>query len=177
MMIIGSLCAIIHGSAQPLMLLVFGLLTDTFIDYDVELNELRDPAKHCLNNTIQWRNHTAEENSELNMTRACGWEITLFLKNLSVLWLIFKLFTTNDLSISIRLLDIEYEMTNFAYYYVGIGCAVFVLGYIQVSHVYSNREWSQWLTWHLEKEIWLKSSPLMFKKKFGEDFTGMKVKI
>lgn len=103
MMIFGSLCAIIHGAAQPLMLLVFGLLTDTFIDYDIELNELRDPAKHCLNNTIQWRNLTAEENLELNMTRACG------------------------------LLDIEYEMTNFAYYYVGIGCSVFVLGYVQIS--------------------------------------------
>lgn len=32
-----------------------------------------------------------------------------------------------------RLLDIEYEMTNFAYYYVGIGVAVFLLGYLQVS--------------------------------------------
>ncbi|KAM9461318.1 bile salt export pump [Clarias gariepinus] len=103
MMIFGSLCAVLHGSAQPLMLLVFGLLTDTFIDYDIELNELQDPAKHCLNNTIQWRNLSAEENLELNMTRSCG------------------------------LLDIEYEMTNFAYYYVGIGCAVFLLGYIQIS--------------------------------------------
>ncbi|TSM94690.1 Bile salt export pump [Bagarius yarrelli] len=103
MMLGGSVCAIIHGSAQPLMLLVFGLLTDTFIDYDIELNELRDPDKHCLNNTIQWRNFSAEENMELNMTRSCG------------------------------LLDIEYEMTIFAYYYVGIGCAVFLLGYLQIS--------------------------------------------
>lgn len=31
-----------------------------------------------------------------------------------------------------RLLDIEYEMTNFAYYYVGIGAGVFILGYLQV---------------------------------------------
>ncbi len=28
MMIIGSVCAVLHGSAQPLMLLVFGLLTE-----------------------------------------------------------------------------------------------------------------------------------------------------
>uniref|UniRef100_A0A9J8CMP2 Bile salt export pump n=1 Tax=Cyprinus carpio carpio TaxID=630221 RepID=A0A9J8CMP2_CYPCA len=70
MMIFGSLCAIVHGSAQPLMLLVFGMLTDTFIEYDIELNEL---------------------------------------------------------------LDIEYEMTNFAYYYVGIGAGVFILGYLQIS--------------------------------------------
>uniref|UniRef100_A0A8C2I517 Bile salt export pump n=1 Tax=Cyprinus carpio TaxID=7962 RepID=A0A8C2I517_CYPCA len=70
MMIFGSICAMIHGSAQPLMLLVFGMLTDTFIEYDIELNEL---------------------------------------------------------------LDIEYEMTNFAYYYVGIGAGVFILGYLQIS--------------------------------------------
>ncbi|XP_066503109.1 bile salt export pump-like [Hoplias malabaricus] len=103
MMILGSVCAVIHGSAQPLMLLVFGLLTDTFIEYDIELNELRDPEKHCVNNTIQWKNLSAEENLELNMTKSCG------------------------------LLDIEYEMTNFAYYYVGIGSVVFILGYIQIS--------------------------------------------
>uniref|UniRef100_A0A673MME9 ATP-binding cassette, sub-family B (MDR/TAP), member 11b n=1 Tax=Sinocyclocheilus rhinocerous TaxID=307959 RepID=A0A673MME9_9TELE len=103
MMIFGSICAIIHGSAQPLMLLVFGMLTDTFIEYDIELNELTDPEKVCVNNTIQWRNLTEEENLALNMTKSCG------------------------------LLDIEYEMTNFAYYYVGIGAGVFILGYLQIS--------------------------------------------
>ncbi|XP_026862717.2 bile salt export pump [Electrophorus electricus] len=103
MMIGGSACAMLHGSAQPLMLIVFGLLTDTFIEYDIELNELQDPAKHCLNNTIQWRNLTAEENMKLNMTKPCG------------------------------ILDIEYEMTNFAYYYVAIGTTVFILGYLQIS--------------------------------------------
>uniref|UniRef100_A0A8C1QU71 Bile salt export pump n=1 Tax=Cyprinus carpio TaxID=7962 RepID=A0A8C1QU71_CYPCA len=76
MMIFGSLCAIVHGSAQPLMLLVFGMLTDTFIEYDIELN---------------------------------------------------------DVLFCFRLLDIEYEMTNFAYYYVGIGAGVFILGYLQIS--------------------------------------------
>lgn len=56
---------------------------------------------------------------------------------------VHSLYFNNDLSISFRLLDIEYEMTNFAYYYVGIGCAVFLLGYVQVSGVYSARELSQ----------------------------------
>ena len=37
-----------------------------------------------------------------------------------------------------RLLDIEYEMTNFAYYYVAIGTAVFLLGYLQVSLTDTN---------------------------------------
>uniref|UniRef100_A0A671PAT3 Bile salt export pump n=1 Tax=Sinocyclocheilus anshuiensis TaxID=1608454 RepID=A0A671PAT3_9TELE len=110
MMIFGSICAIIHGSAQPLMLLVFGMLTDTFIEYDIELNELTDPEKVCVNNTIQWRNLTEDENLALNMTRSCG------------------------------LLDIEYEMTNFAYYYVGIGAGVFILGYLQVNLLKSARQ-------------------------------------
>uniref|UniRef100_A0A3Q2ZSG3 Bile salt export pump n=1 Tax=Kryptolebias marmoratus TaxID=37003 RepID=A0A3Q2ZSG3_KRYMA len=92
MMVVGSFCAVLHGSAQPLMLLVFGMLTDTFIDYDVELNELIDDRKECVNNTIQWkRNYTGV------------------------------------------LLDIEHEMTLFAFYYVGIGVSVFLLGYLQIS--------------------------------------------
>ncbi|XP_016299284.1 bile salt export pump-like [Sinocyclocheilus anshuiensis] len=72
MMIFGSICAMIHGSAQPLMLLVFGMLTDTFIEYDIELNKLSDPDKVCVNNTIQRRNLTEEENLALNMTKSCG---------------------------------------------------------------------------------------------------------
>uniref|UniRef100_A0A7N6FB64 Bile salt export pump n=1 Tax=Anabas testudineus TaxID=64144 RepID=A0A7N6FB64_ANATE len=95
MMVVGSVCAVLHGSAQPLVLLVFGLLTDTFIEYDIELNELMDDRKECVNNTIQWKkNYTAS--------------VTL-------------------------LLNIEYEMTQFAFYYVGIGAAVFLLGYFQIS--------------------------------------------
>uniref|UniRef100_A0A3Q3EZW1 Bile salt export pump n=1 Tax=Labrus bergylta TaxID=56723 RepID=A0A3Q3EZW1_9LABR len=96
-MVFGSVCAILHGSAQPLMLLVFGLLTDTFIEYDIELNELKDDRKECVNNTIQWKR---------NYTEAFGQP---------------------------SILDIEYEMTQFAFYYVGIGAAVFVLGYFQIS--------------------------------------------
>lgn len=46
-----------------------------------------------------------------------------------------------------RVLDIEYEMTLFAFYYVGIGLAVFILGYLQVClchvlyvQIYKQRE-------------------------------------
>uniref|UniRef100_A0A3B4GMP2 Bile salt export pump n=1 Tax=Pundamilia nyererei TaxID=303518 RepID=A0A3B4GMP2_9CICH len=97
MMVVGCLCALLHGSAQPLMLLVFGLLTDAFIEYDIELQELSDDRKECVNNTIQWKkNYTAAYNLS-------------------------------------ALLDIEYEMTMFAFYYAGIGAAVFLLGYLQIS--------------------------------------------
>ncbi|XP_076004887.1 bile salt export pump isoform X2 [Genypterus blacodes] len=118
MMVVGSMCAVLHGSAQPLMLLVFGLLTDTFIDYDIELNELRDDRKECVNNTIQWkRNYT-------------GWEVPLNQSSWdNGTWEMF----TPLKGLPCGLLDIEQEMTQFAYYYVGIGLAVFLLGYLQIS--------------------------------------------
>uniref|UniRef100_A0A8C6NBD7 Bile salt export pump n=1 Tax=Melopsittacus undulatus TaxID=13146 RepID=A0A8C6NBD7_MELUD len=83
MMAVGSFCAIVHGAAQPAVLLVFGAMADTFIEYDIEMQELKDPGKTCVNNTIV-------------------------------------------------LLDIEQEMTKFAGYYAGIGCAILVLAYLQI---------------------------------------------
>ncbi|XP_042730707.1 bile salt export pump isoform X2 [Lagopus leucura] len=101
MMVVGSFCAILHGAAQPGMLLVFGAMADTFIEYDVEMQELKNPNKTCVNNTIVWINGTVHQN-ERNTTIRCG------------------------------LLDIEKEMTTFAGYYGGIGCAVLLLGYFQI---------------------------------------------
>ncbi|XP_062301587.1 bile salt export pump-like [Scomber scombrus] len=120
MMVVGSVCAVLHGSAQPLMLLVFGLLTDTFIEYDIELNELSDDRKECVNNTIQWkRNYTNHSpGTPLNFSNFdnATWEMFVPISNRSC-----------------GVLDIEYEMTLFAFYYVGIGAAVFILGYFQIS--------------------------------------------
>ncbi|NWS93849.1 ABCBB protein, partial [Mionectes macconnelli] len=101
MMVVGSFCAIVHGVAQPAVLLVFGAMADTFIEYDIEMQELKDPNKTCVNNTIVWINGTIHQN-EKNVTISCG------------------------------LLDIEQEMTRFAGYYAGFGCAVLVLGYLQI---------------------------------------------
>ncbi|KAM7365462.1 hypothetical protein PAMP_016383 [Pampus punctatissimus] len=116
MMVMGSVCAVLHGSAQPLMLLVFGLLTDTFIEYDIELNELSDDRKECVNNTIQWKkNYTARFSPETLLNQS-GWSLM-----------------NNSIGRQCGILDIEYEMTQFAFYYVGIGAAVFILGYFQIS--------------------------------------------
>uniref|UniRef100_A0A8C2YGB1 Bile salt export pump n=1 Tax=Coturnix japonica TaxID=93934 RepID=A0A8C2YGB1_COTJA len=101
MMVVGSFCAILHGAAQPGMLLVFGAMADTFIEYDIEMQELKNPNKTCINNTIVWINGTVHQN-EKNSTIRCG------------------------------VLDIEKEMTTFAGYYGGIGCAVLLLGYFQI---------------------------------------------
>ncbi|XP_026218183.1 bile salt export pump-like isoform X1 [Anabas testudineus] len=121
MMVVGSVCAVLHGSAQPLVLLVFGLLTDTFIEYDIELNELMDDRKECVNNTIQWKkNYTASvtllNQTDWSLMNNSTWEMLTPLKGTPC-----------------GLLNIEYEMTQFAFYYVGIGAAVFLLGYFQIS--------------------------------------------
>ncbi|XP_034720284.1 bile salt export pump [Etheostoma cragini] len=124
MMVVGSVCAVLHGSAQPLMLLVFGLLTDTFIEYDIELNELRDDRKECVNNTIQWKKNYPEGIGQMTPLNQSGWS----LMNNST-WEMFTPLAGRPCGV----LDIEYEMTLFAFYYVGIGAAVFLLGYFQIS--------------------------------------------
>ncbi|KAG8432402.1 hypothetical protein GDO86_016881 [Hymenochirus boettgeri] len=71
MMVFGSIAAIIHGAAQPCMLLVFGVMIDTLVMYDVELQELKNPNKTCINNTIAWINGSISQNDN-NETLGCG---------------------------------------------------------------------------------------------------------
>lgn len=71
MMVVGSVCALVHGAASPLMLLVYGMMTNTFVDYEREVQELKDPNKTCNNNTIYWVNGTVYETDE-NTTLYCG---------------------------------------------------------------------------------------------------------
>ncbi|XP_040297614.1 bile salt export pump-like [Bufo bufo] len=101
MMVFGGLAGVVHGAAQPCMLLVLGMMIDTFIMFDIESQELRDPNKACINNTIMWINNSFYVTD--NDTMSCG------------------------------MLDIELEMTRFAAYYAGIGFAVLLLGYMQIS--------------------------------------------
>ncbi|XP_014716024.2 bile salt export pump isoform X1 [Equus asinus] len=70
LMFVGALCAFLHGLAYPGVLLIFGTMTDAFVDYDVELQELKIPGKACVNNTIVWINSSLNENVT-NATR-CG---------------------------------------------------------------------------------------------------------
>uniref|UniRef100_A0A3B5MPP8 ATP-binding cassette, sub-family B (MDR/TAP), member 11a n=1 Tax=Xiphophorus couchianus TaxID=32473 RepID=A0A3B5MPP8_9TELE len=100
MMVVGSLCALIHGSASPLMLLVYGMMTNTFVTYEVEVQELKDPNKECINNTIHWTNGSIYETTD-NTTVSCG-------------------------------VNIEAQMTMFAYYYIGIGLGVLIVSYFQI---------------------------------------------
>uniref|UniRef100_A0A8C9K1K0 Bile salt export pump n=1 Tax=Panthera tigris altaica TaxID=74533 RepID=A0A8C9K1K0_PANTA len=70
LMFVGSLCAFLHGLSHPVLLLIFGTMTDIFIDYDTELQELKIPGKACVNNTIVWINSSLNQNMT-NGTR-CG---------------------------------------------------------------------------------------------------------
>lgn len=71
MMVVGGFCALIHGAATPLMLLVYGMMTDTFVAYELEVQELKDPNKECLNDTIYWINGSIYETTD-NQTVTCG---------------------------------------------------------------------------------------------------------
>ncbi|XP_058405180.1 bile salt export pump isoform X3 [Diceros bicornis minor] len=62
LMFVGSLCAFLHGLAYPGVLLIFGTITDAFIDYDVEVQELKIPGKACVNNTVVWINSSLNQN-------------------------------------------------------------------------------------------------------------------
>uniref|UniRef100_A0A2K6G391 Bile salt export pump n=1 Tax=Propithecus coquereli TaxID=379532 RepID=A0A2K6G391_PROCO len=70
LMLVGGLCAFLHGIAQPGTLLIFGTMMDVFIEYDTELQELNIPGKACVNNTIVWINSSFNQNMT-NGTR-CG---------------------------------------------------------------------------------------------------------
>ncbi|KAG7330976.1 hypothetical protein KOW79_004945 [Hemibagrus wyckioides] len=100
-MVVGGLCALVHGAASPLMLLVYSMMTNTFVAYELEIQELSDPNKICINNTVTWINGTVVEQED-NTTVHCG-------------------------------VDIEGQMTMFAYYYVGIGVGVLILSYFQIA--------------------------------------------
>lgn len=71
MMVLGGLCALVHGAASPLMLLVYGMMTNTFVAYELEVQELSNPNKTCINNTVAWTNGSEFVTSD-NGTVFCG---------------------------------------------------------------------------------------------------------
>nr|KAF6493312.1 ATP binding cassette subfamily B member 11 [Rousettus aegyptiacus] len=70
LMSVGSLCAFLHGLAHPGVLLIFGTMTDVFIEYDTELQELQIPGNACVNNTIVWSNSSLNQN--VTSGKRCG---------------------------------------------------------------------------------------------------------
>uniref|UniRef100_A0A8C7PJ99 ATP-binding cassette sub-family B member 5 n=1 Tax=Oncorhynchus mykiss TaxID=8022 RepID=A0A8C7PJ99_ONCMY len=88
LMIIGLLCAALHGIALPLMCVVFGQMTDSFVQSGQQLN-LTDLESQSFNNII-------------------------------------------IIVVKILIFNLQSLDTIHAYYFVGIGCAVFLLGTFQV---------------------------------------------
>ncbi|XP_054671909.1 ATP-binding cassette sub-family B member 5 isoform X4 [Grus americana] len=84
LMVVGLIAAVANGTGLPLMIIVFGEMTNSFVLSGVKSN--------------------VSEDTSVNSS-SCP---------------------------SIPGIDIEGEMTKFAYYYVGIGCAVLILSTIQV---------------------------------------------
>uniref|UniRef100_A0A6Q2YSK6 ABC-type xenobiotic transporter n=1 Tax=Esox lucius TaxID=8010 RepID=A0A6Q2YSK6_ESOLU len=89
LMVIGLLCSAIHGIALPLMCVVFGDMTDNFVQSGQQY----------------FTNLTTNATVFLNSTVGC---------------------------IQVPGVDIQAQMTKNAYYFVGIGCAVLLLGTFQV---------------------------------------------
>ncbi|XP_063817690.1 ATP-dependent translocase ABCB1-like isoform X2 [Pseudophryne corroboree] len=87
LMVVGLLSSLACGTGLPLMIIVFGQMTDAFVQSGTTLNT-----------------------TKLNTTSANG---TCTAKYIGTF-------------------DIESEMTRYSYYYVGIGCGVFVLSFFQV---------------------------------------------
>ncbi|KAM6422510.1 LOW QUALITY PROTEIN: ATP-binding cassette sub-family B member 5 [Rhynochetos jubatus] len=84
LMVVGLIAAVANGTGLPLMIVVFGEMTNSFVLSGVKSNVSQDTSVN---------------------SSSCP---------------------------SIPNVDIEAEMTKFAYYYVGIGCAVLILSTIQV---------------------------------------------
>ncbi|XP_075602152.1 ATP-binding cassette sub-family B member 5 isoform X1 [Balearica regulorum gibbericeps] len=84
LMVVGLIAAVANGTGLPLMIIVFGEMTNSFVLSGVKSN--------------------VSEDTSVNSS-SCP---------------------------SIPGIDIEGQMTKFAYYYVGIGCAVLILSTIQV---------------------------------------------
>ncbi|KAM6282251.1 ATP-binding cassette sub-family B member 5 isoform 3-T3 [Porphyrio hochstetteri] len=84
LMVVGLIAAAANGTGLPLMIIVFGEMTNSFVLSGVKSNVSEDTSAN---------------------SSSCP---------------------------SIPGIDIEREMTKFAYYYVGIGCAVLILSTIQV---------------------------------------------
>ncbi|KAM4702863.1 ATP-dependent translocase ABCB1-like [Rhinophrynus dorsalis] len=85
LMIVGLLCALACGTGLPIMIIVFGQMTDSFV--------------------LSGINSNTSLPSNISSGTGCAY---------------------------MGAIDIEAEMTRFSYYYIGIGCAVFVLSLFQV---------------------------------------------
>ncbi|XP_060590153.1 ATP-dependent translocase ABCB1-like isoform X2 [Ruditapes philippinarum] len=119
-MILGTLCAMIHGTAFPLMIIVFGEMTDLFVNsgkYEYAVDQLVSLG------TLAKLNFTSEQ----------------VIKDPDLLEPYLSFITTDtnstvDISVIKSAItdDLLDTMRTYAFYFIGIGAGVVVLGYGQV---------------------------------------------
>ncbi|XP_062617340.1 ATP-dependent translocase ABCB1-like isoform X1 [Saccostrea cucullata] len=118
LMLLGSFCALCHGAALPCMIIVFGNMIDTFVE------------SGKLQYFLQSLNSTYLQSQGLSVEGIIKDPKILqpHLPNLTTYYNVTDFSIYNN-SIQYDLLD---TMTEFAVYYIAIGCGVLVLGYGQV---------------------------------------------
>ncbi|OWK64235.1 Multidrug resistance protein 1 [Lonchura striata] len=156
LMIVGLVAAAANGTGMPLMIIIFGEMTNSFVLSGMQYNG----KKFKLNLSTSWLCFATEAKILFSprlytvtylkkyitplgkyktfpniMTSYCPEPIPLYntSTNIPTSYLLFTDTSVNSSScLSDPGVDIEGEMTKFAYYYVGIGFAVLILSIIQV---------------------------------------------
>ncbi|XP_052095836.1 ATP-dependent translocase ABCB1-like isoform X5 [Mytilus californianus] len=117
LMIFGSIFALAHGAALPAMIIVFGDMTDLFVEsgmFEQLMNDIRSylptlgyTYQQVFDNPLLLNNNRTAIQAQVNYTIDWNW-----------------------LNVQDQLLD---EMKKFAIYYIAIAGGVMVCGYVQVS--------------------------------------------
>ncbi|XP_078320716.1 ATP-dependent translocase ABCB1 isoform X3 [Crassostrea virginica] len=118
LMIIGSLCAAIHGASLPCMIIVFGSMIETFVD-----SKKFEFFLLSLNSTYLQSYGLSIEKLKLEPVL-----LQPHLTNLTTYYNVTDFSIYNN-AVNNDLLSV---MTTFAIYYIAIGCGVLVMGYGQV---------------------------------------------
>ncbi|XP_048755888.2 ATP-dependent translocase ABCB1-like isoform X2 [Ostrea edulis] len=119
LMILGSFCAVCHGAALPSMIIVFGDMTDTFVNSGIYYSWLQSISAYLSSVGISITDAVANPSilsSHKTALQASPYNVTDF--------------SSLDKAISEDLLD---TMTIFVWYYLGIGGGVLIFGYGQVA--------------------------------------------
>ncbi|XP_060081688.1 ATP-dependent translocase ABCB1-like [Ylistrum balloti] len=120
-MVIGSIGAMAHGAGMPAMIIVFGSMTDSFVDIGQYTAILEVIADFLTN---------------VGLTQAaCIANPSLLRYNIPYITDIGNNYSTVDTNIIQKQIDTDFlgQMRTFSLYYVGIGCGVILLGYAQVA--------------------------------------------
>ncbi|XP_078320541.1 ATP-dependent translocase ABCB1-like isoform X1 [Crassostrea virginica] len=119
LMALGTFCAICHGAALPSMIIVFGDMTNTFVNSGIYYNWLLTISSYLTTVGISIQSAVTNPSilsSHKTALQASPYNVTDF--------------SALDTAISQDLLE---TMKVFVYYYIGIGCGVLIFGYGQLA--------------------------------------------